>query len=375
MHNICIVAGARPNFMKVAPIVRAIQRCPHKDAIAYRLVYVGRQEDNTLETTLYDDLQIPPPDTFLNIEETNLNALTGQVMYAFEHYLEQYPADVVIVVDDLASTMAVAIVAKKKGLRLAHLVAGTRSFDIAMPKEINRIVIDGLSDYLFTAGEAANNIVFREGVKETKVYTVGNILIDTLRHNKPRQQKPAIVKQMEEEGQSRYLVLTLNRKALLHDPEKLQPLLHIIAAESEHSPVVAPLRQEAKEVVEKALGNTRHRIHIVPPLPYLQFAYLTAHATGIVTDSGNVAEEATFYRVPCATLSAYTEHIETVTIGTNVLIEEDPQRLQEAIRQMATHTWKPSALPEKWDGRTAERILQVLIRDAEKNNNTNNKAI
>ena len=360
-RHICIVAGARPNFMKVAPIVHAIRRRAAMGSdLVYNLVYTGKKEDKTLEASLFEDLQIPIPDTFLGVEEENLNALTGQVMYAFENYLTQHPTDIVIVVDDLASTMAVAIVAKKKNLTLAHLVAGTRSFDINMPKEINRLVIDGLSDYLFTAGEEANNIVFREGVKETKVYTVGNILIDTLRYNKPRQQKPAVVRQIEENGQGRYLVLTLNRKALIHDPDLLRPLLTSLLDNSRQIPVIAPLRNEARKVVEQIVGNDAANLHIVPPLPYLQFAWLTSHALGIITDSGNVAEEATFYGVPCATLSAYTEHIETVTVGTNMLIGEEPEKLAVAVQQMINHEWKESSLPEKWDGRTAERILQIL---------------
>ncbi len=362
MLNICIVAGARPNFIKLAPIIHAIRRRNTTTPIAYNLIYTGRKDDPSLEHSLFTDLEIEQPDTYLDVEEENLNALTGQVMYAFENYLTDHPTDIVIVVDDLASTMAVAIVAKKKGLRLAHLVAGTRSFDISMPKEINRIVIDGLSDYLFTAGEAANNIVFKEGVKETKVYTVGNILIDTLRHNKTRQQKPPIVKQLEESGYNEYLVLTLNRKALIQNPDQLQPLIKALSAAHGNVPVIAPLRNSAKQAVEQMLTGDDTLIHIIPSLPYLQFAYLTSHALGIITDSGNVAEEATFFGVPCATLSAYTEHIETVNIGTNMLLGEDPQRLQEAIGKMLAHQWKTSSLPEKWDGRAAERILQILTQ-------------
>ena len=176
MKNICIFTGARPNFIKVAPLIRAIEST---DSCAYRLVYAGREDDPTLEPSLFSDLQIGRPDAFLGVDCENLNELTGRVMAEFERYLEQNSTDTVIVVDDLASTMAAAIVTKKRGLRLAHLVAGTRSFDISMPKEINRLVIDGLSDLLFTAGVGSSSIATREGAENHKIYMVGNILMDT----------------------------------------------------------------------------------------------------------------------------------------------------------------------------------------------------
>ena len=207
MKKICIVAGARPNFVKVAPLIRAIQKC---EGAEYQLIYAGREDDPTLEPSLFDDLQVPRPDVFLGVDSQSLNEITAQVMGAFDRYLNSHPADVVIVVDDLASTMAAAITAKKRGTKLAHLVAGTRSFDINMPKEVNRLVIDALSDYLFTAGIKSNSVATREQQSETsQTYMVGNILMDTLRFNLPRFRKPDID---IEDGQ--YLVFTLNRRAL-----------------------------------------------------------------------------------------------------------------------------------------------------------------
>ena len=200
MKKICIVAGARPNFIKVAPLIRAIDKT---DDICYRLVYTGASDDPTLEGSLFSDLQIARPDVFLGVDCVSLNEITGKVMSAFEVYLQENPADVVIVVDDLASTMAAAIVAKKQGVKLAHLVAGTRSFDIKMPKEINRLVIDGLSDLLFTAGMSNNSITNREGTEQSRVYMVGNILIDNLRFNHNRWQRPQVFDTMQlREGES-----------------------------------------------------------------------------------------------------------------------------------------------------------------------------
>lgn len=353
--NICIVAGARPNFIKVAPIVRAIDNAKaHGRDIDYTLVYAGAKDDPSLEASLFDDLQIAPPQVFLGVVCENLNELTGQVMSAFERYLQENKTDVVIVVDDLASTMAAAIVTKKQGIRLAHLVAGTRSFDIKMPKEINRLVIDGLSDLLFTAGMGANSIATREGAELSKIYTVGNILMDTLRFNRNKTVPPAPPFKAGDD----YLVFTLNRKALMADEENLDRMLKAIVENAQGMPVYAPLRKEAREVVEKHLDDG---FIFLPPLSYLEFGWLTAHAHGIITDSGNVAEEATFNGVPCITLNSYTEHIETVKVGTNELVGEDPQLLGEMVGKMVRGEWKQGALPDRWDGRTAERIVQILM--------------
>ena len=361
MIKVCIVAGARPNFIKVAPLIRAIRNA---EGIAYRLVYAGREDDSTLEGSLFDDLQIPRPDAYLGVDSQSLNEITGRVMGEFDHYLEVHPADVVVVVDDLASTMAAAIVTKKRGIRLAHLVAGTRSFDIKMPKEVNRLVIDGLSDLLFTAGVSNNSITNREGAEQSRVYMVGNILIDNLRFNHSRWQKPDVMSELGlREGE--YVVLTVNRKALMEDEAKLKALLECMVKAQEDNgatvvPIVAPLRGLAREVISRILPESPH-FHIVTSLPYLQFGYLTAHAKGVVTDSGNVAEEATFNGVPCITLNSYTEHIETVKTGSNVLVGEDAMKLEQAMRDMIAGNWKKSALPDRWDGRTAERIVRILM--------------
>ncbi len=347
MKHICIFTGARPNFVKVAPLIRAIQQT---EGCCYELVYAGREDDPTLEESLFSDLQMPRPDVFLGVDCENLNELTGKVMSEFERYLDQHDTNTVIVVDDLASTMAAAIVTKKHGLRLAHLVAGTRSFDINMPKEINRLVIDGLSDLLFTAGIGSSSVATREGAEMHKIYMVGNILMDSLRANHQRWTKPACVTTDD------YLVFTLNRKALIADEENLNRMLDAIVETAGGRTVIAPLRGKAKEIVERHGG-----IQVVEPLSYLEFGWLTAHAKGIITDSGNVAEEATFNNVPCITLNSYTEHQETVKLGTNVLVGEDAGKLREAMQQLNQGEWKQAQLPDRWDGRTAERIVKILM--------------
>ena len=354
-QHICIFTGARPNFVKVAPLIRAISQSENCD---YRLVYAGRADDPTLESTLFSDLEMPRPDVFLGVDCENLNELTGLVMAEFERYLERNPTDTVIVVDDLASTMAAAIVAKKRGLRLAHLVAGTRSFDISMPKEINRLVIDGLSDLLFTAGIGSSSIATREGADMHKIYMVGNILMDSLRHNRQRWQRPDCLDGIADGS---YLVLTVNRRALLADADHLGRLLQAVSEAAGSVPVIAPLRPLAAGLVSRLVAAAEPSpIRVVPAQDYLHFGYLTAHARGLITDSGNVAEEATFNGVPCITLNSYTEHQETVKQGTNRLVGEDPDRLRQSLADLLGGQWPKGTLPDRWDGRTAERIVRIL---------------
>ena len=360
--TVCILAGARPNFVKVSPLVRAIDRYPEAQCL---LVFAGCEDDPTLEPSLFDDLQMPRPQFYLGVNSTSLNEITSQVMAAFDRFLDEHPVDVVIVVDDLASTMAAAIVTKKRNIRLAHLVAGTRSFDINMPKEINRLVIDALSDYLFTAGVRSTGVATREQSEQSQTYMVGNILMDTLRFNHGRLKKPDIDSLNSVLDSQRYLVFTLNRKALIADTENLSKMLSAMVASAGDIPIIAPLRSNAGQVVSGIKAKDSDKLKnllVISSLSYLEFGWLTAHAAGVITDSGNVAEEATFNGVPCITLNNYTEHQETVSVGSNVLVGEDADKLGEAVKNMVSGEWKKCALPDRWDGRTAERILQILLQ-------------
>lgn len=360
--NICIVAGARPNFIKVAPILRASTNRKYTgENINISLVYAGCESDITLEASLFEDLQIAPPNYYLGVDSKSLNEITGQVMSKFENYLQTHKTDIVIVVDDLASTMAAAIVTKKQGLTLVHLSAGTRSFDITMPKEINRLVIDGLSDVLFTAGISNNAVTNREGTEQSKVYMVGNVLIDNIRNNLSRFTRPSFLTEKSIKD-GNYLTFTINRKALLANTSNLSKMLIALIQASQHVPIIAPLRESAKKIVEELLPTECNNFYITPPMGYLDFSYLASHAKGIITDSGNVAEEATFNMVPCITLNSYTEHIETVKVGTNVLVGEDAQKLADYTTSIVNNHWKEHTIPERWDGRSAERILQILLK-------------
>ena len=357
--KITIVSGARPNFMKIAPICRAIQNAgANGKNISYRLVYAGPEDDPSLEESLFFDLGMEKPDAYLGVSGQDYSQIAAAVMLAFEKELDNHPAQVVLVVDDLTAAMSCAIVAKKQGIKVAHLVAGTRSFDMKMPKEVNRMITDGLSDYLFTAGMVANRNLNQTGTESENVYYVGNILIDAIRYNRNRLLKPIWFSVLGlQEGN--YLLFTLNRRVLLGNKENLRQLMKTIIDKSAGMPIVAPLHTYVRNAI-KELDIEAPNLHIMPPQNYLFFGYLINKAKGIITDSGNVAEEATFLGIPCITLNTYAEHPETWRMGTNELVGEDPALLAKTMDTLMHGEWKRGELPERWDGRTAERIVQIL---------------
>lgn len=358
--RITIVAGARPNFMKIAPIARAIEAARMQGStISYRLVYTGQQADDSLDASLFADLHIKEPDVYLGITGNNSTQLAAGIMVAFDKELTENPAQIVLVVDDLTATMSCAIVARKQGVKVAHLVAGTRSFDLNMPKEVNRMITDGLSDYLFTAGMVANRNLNQTGTEEKNVYYVGNILIDNIRYNLKRFIRPLWLSSLNvQDGQ--YLLLTLNRRILLNDNNKLKELLQIIVDKAQGLPILAPVHNYVGTAL-KETGINVPNLHLLPSQSYLSFGYLMSKAKGIVSDSGNVAEESTFLGIPCITLNDYAEHPETWRIGTNELVGEDSGKLSQAMDKLMKGEWKHGSLPERWDGRTAERIVQILL--------------
>jgi UDP-N-acetylglucosamine 2-epimerase (non-hydrolysing) len=359
--KVTIVAGARPNFMKVAPIIRVINE-HQKQGISCRLIYTGSEQDCSVDASLFADLQINHPDAYLNVDESDNIRLAAGIMIAFDEEIKKNPPHLTLVVDDLTATMSCAIVSQKHGIKVAHLVAGTRSFDLNMPKEVNRIIVDGLSDYLFTAGMEANRNLSHIGAKDEHVFQVGNILMDNIRSCYGRWIKPAwfpVLGLKEKE----YFLLTLNRRAILKDEKNLKALLTTLLAQANGIPVVAPLHTYVSDAIKQA-GISSPLLHILPTQSYLSFGYLEQHAKAIITDSGNVAEEATFFGVPCMTLNTYAEHPETCRYGTNKLVGESPETLGKALQTLQAGNWKTGALPEQWDGRTAERIVNILLQQA-----------
>jgi UDP-N-acetylglucosamine 2-epimerase (non-hydrolysing) len=362
--KVTIVAGARPNFMKIAPICRAINAA-HSNGkdISYRLVYTGPHGDPSLDASLFSDLDIREPDGYLNVAHTGQSEVAAAIMLAFEKELDAHPAHVVLVVDDLASTMSCSIVAKKRGLKVAHVIAGTRSFDMNMPREVNRTIVDAISDYLFTAGMVANRNLNQEGMIPEYIHYVGNILIDTIRYNRHRLLQPMWFSSMGLR-KGNYLLLTLNRRDLLRNKPVLKSLVETVIKKSNGLPIVAPLHGYVEDAV-KQLELDAPNLYIMPSQSYLHFGFLINQAKGIITDSGNIAEEATFLDVPCITLNTYAEHPETWRIGTNELVGENTFALAAALDKLMLGEWKHATLPDRWDGRTAERIVQVLVESFE----------
>ncbi len=358
--KITIVSGARPNFMKIAPICRAIDAAKEagKD-ISYRIVYTGPQDDPSLDASLFSDLAMKEPDAYLGVSGHDHSQVAASIMLAFEKELDNNPAHIVLVVDDMTATMSCSIVAKKRGLKVAHVIAGTRSFDMNMPREVNRTIVDAISDYLFTAGMVANRNLNQEGMIPDYIHYVGNILIDTIRFNRYRLIQPVWFSTLGlKKGE--YLLLTLNRRDLLAKKAVLQSLLQTLIEEADGMPVVAPLHPYVQNAV-KSLEPDAPNLYILPPQSYLHFGFLINQAKGIVTDSGNIAEEATFLDVPCITLNTYAEHPETWRVGTNELVGENPFALSAALHKLLHEGWKHTTLPDRWDGRTAERIVQTLL--------------
>lgn len=358
--KVTIVSGARPNFMKIAPICRAMDVAAEAGKkISYRLIYTGRQDDEALDASLFSDLSMRKPDAYLGVSGHDHSQVTADIMLAFEKELAAHPAQVVLVVDDMTATMSCAIVAKKRGLKVAHVIAGTRSFDMNMPREVNRTIVDAISDYLFTAGMVANRNLNQEGMIPDYIHYVGNILVDTIRYNRHRLIQPLWFSTLGLR-KGNYLLLTLNRRDLLAKRPVLYDLLQTLLQKAGGMPVVAPLHPYVQQAV-KGLELAAPNLHILPPQSYLHFGFLVNQAKGIVTDSGNIAEEATFLDVPCITLNTYAEHPETWRIGTNELVGESAFALGASLDRLLAGDWKHATLPERWDGRTAERIVQTLL--------------
>ncbi len=360
--KVTIIAGARPNFMKIAPLMRAIQKAKSEGKnISARIVYTGSADEKSLEPSLFTDLDMPRPDVFLNVNETDFFRRMAGIITAFSTELKANIANVVIVVDDFTPTMACSIVARKMGVKVAHLVAGTRSFDVDC-KEINRIITDSMSDILFTAGMVANRNLSQSGTEQNHVYMVGNILIDSLRYNRPRMQRPVSFSILGIKDKE-YLLFTLNRRDIVNNDDKLRDIMQAVLTNTD-LPIVAPLHTYIKDRLEE-LNIHSDRLHLLPPQSYLTFGYMVNHAKAIVTDSGNIAEEATFLGIPCITLNTYAEHPETVLKGTNRLVGEDPALISEALHILSKGEWKEGKIPERWDGHTAERIVQALLTEFE----------
>lgn len=356
-----IIAGARPNFMKIAPIIHAMKNAQELGSkLKYRLVHTGQHYDKKMSGDFFEQLNIPEPDVNLESGSGTQAEQTSRIMTRYEKLLFESPCDLTLVVGDVTSTMACSIAAKKLGIKVAHVEAGIRSFDQSMPEEINRMVTDSITDYFFTTTETANQNLLRNGVEKDRIFLVGNTMIDTLLANRSRFFEPSVWKEqnLKEKG---YLVITMHRPANVDGEERLKAYIGQILESSEQLPIIFPIHPRTAQVFEK-LGITHDRLILTNPLSYLEFNFLVERCKAVITDSGGITEETTVMGVPCMTLRDNTERPETCELGTNELIGTNPEKLRPAMERLMSGSWKKGEIPPLWDGQTAERIVEILNR-------------
>ncbi len=370
-RRIDIIAGARPNFMKIAPIMHAFAaRAGHGmdrgaagshangSPIVPRLVHTGQHYDRRMSADFFEQLGIPEPEVNLECGSGTQAEQTAAIMTRYERLLTESPSAACVVVGDVTSTMACAIVARKMGVPVAHVEAGIRSGDWSMPEEINRVVTDSITNWFFTTSEVANANLRKAGAPDSGIFVVGNTMIDTLLANLGRLREPPF---WESAGlqPGKYLVLTLHRPANVDDPASLRRLLDTIVSHARGRTIVFPVHPRTAKSLA-AIGGAPEGIQLVEPQPYLEFIYLVKSALGVITDSGGITEETTVLGVPCMTLRDSTERPETVTMGTNELIGTDPDAVPPAMARLLDGQWKSGAIPPLWDGKTGERIVAHL---------------
>lgn len=354
-----LIAGARPNFMKIAPIIRALEASQAAGSpLRYRLVHTGQHYDARLPGDFFTQLGIPEPDVNLEVGSGTQAEQTAAIMIRYEKVLLEARSDLCLVVGDVTSTMACAITAQKLCVPVAHVEGGIRSGDWTMPEEINRMATDAITDWFFTTSEVANANLRRSGVGEERIFFVGNTMIDTLLAHLDRLRPPPFWDEFQLQPGG-YFVVTLHRPANVDESAGFSRLLDAIGEGTQGWPVIFPVHPRTAKTL-RALADLPAGLHLVEPQPYLEFNYLVKHAKAVITDSGGITEETTVLGVPCLTLRDSTERPETVTIGTNELIGTDPAKLAPALARVMAGQWKTGAIPELWDGRAAERIVAAL---------------
>ena len=356
MLDIIIVAGARPNFVKIAPLIHKLLR---EEKINYTLVHTGQHYDPLMNDVFFEDLSIPRPSYHLGITGGSQNKQTADIIIGFEEFLKDQSAQVVIVVGDVTSTMACSIVTKKLHKDLIHIEAGLRSHDRRMPEEINRIITDSITDYFFTTSREAGYNLEKEGISEDRIFFAGNIMIDSLISELPFIQKPAMMRTFSlEDGE--YYLLTLHRADNVDNADVLTDILRAVSSSIGNRKCVFPVHPRTEKMLRgTSIFKEIQNIEFIEPLRYLEFLYLQKNAKGVITDSGGMQEETTYLKVPCITYRTTTERPETISVGSNELAIDLPA-LQRLIQQLECGEWKSSEIPELWDGKTAERIVRKL---------------
>ena len=356
---ITIVAGARPNFIKVAPIIKAVYTLQKEGKnINFRLVHTGQHYDKIMSGGFFEDLEIPEPSANLQAGGGTQAEQTAAIMVSFEKELQENKPDLVLVVGDVTSTMACTITAKKLCIDVVHVEAGIRSGDLTMPEEINRMVTDSICDHFFTTSETANDHLRKAGIDPGKIHFVGNTMIDTLYHNIHKLRQPSFWDEMMLSN-GNYFLLTLHRPSNVDDPIKLEALLRSISLAAQDIKIIFPVHPRTKKMLVD-ISVPDENLIMIDPLGYHEFIYLVKNAKAIITDSGGITEEATVLKVPCLTLRNSTERPETVTMGTNELIGDDLEKLEKSLLKIIEGNTKESKIPPLWDGEAGNRIICKL---------------
>ena len=364
MKTVAIVAGARPNFMKIAPIVRALRACGN--GLAFKIVHTGQHYDREMNGVFFEELGIPPPDVCFESGSGSHARQTAKIMLAFEDYCLGCRADLVLVVGDVNSTLACAIVAKKQRIPVAHVEAGLRSNDMAMPEEINRIVTDAISDLFFVTEPGAVGNLLREGKARDRVFHVGHVMVDNLLYQRDklaRADPATLASSLLKARYRRYGVVTLHRPSNVDDPATLRRIAGALRNAARQLPLIFPVHPRSRANLRKFGIDLGARVVPTPPLSYMEFLNLWKDAVVVLTDSGGLQEETTALGVPCITLRENTERPVTVEEGTNVVAGTDPARIEQALARVLRGEGKPGARPHLWDGRSAERIVEILRRE------------
>lgn len=361
-RTIACVAGARPNFMKVAPILRALDGHPR---LLGRLVHTGQHYDGNMSDAFLRDLELPEPHFYLGVGSASHGRQTGQIMEAFEEVLPELAPDLVLVVGDVNSTVACSLVSAKSGVPIGHVEAGLRSFDRSMPEEINRVVTDRIADLLFVTEQSGLDNLRCEGVPEERVHFTGNTMIDTLVHLRPRIEATRAAEKLGLSPRS-YGVVTLHRPSNVDGADRLAPLVNLLVEVARELPIVFPVHPRTRRNLTsfglwERLASSRGLLALEPQ-SYPEFLSLVSESRFVLTDSGGIQEETTYLGVPCITQRRTTERPSTTTLGTNVLVGEDPECARRQIARILEGHAKPGQVPPLWDGRCAERIVAVLDR-------------
>lgn len=358
--KIDIIAGARPNFMKIAPIIDAIQNAQKKgNNIQFRLVHTGQHYDQNMSGSFFEQLGIPAPDVNLCAGGGSQAEQTAAIMIGYEKLLMLNKPDICMVVGDVTSTMACAVVAQKMIVKVAHVEGGIRSGDWTMPEEINRIVTDSITNYFFTTSKSANQNLRNLGIKEDQIFFVGNTMIDTLLKHRPDFRKPPIWDEAALIA-GKFIIITLHRPSNVDEEHKLRDLLQTIIDHSQGLPLIFPVHPRTRQILDQ-FEIVYSNLYLIEPLGYLEFNYLVERSKAVITDSGGITEETTVMGIPCMTLRENTERPETITMGTNELVGTNPIAIIKAIEKLFSGRWKNGAIPERWDGKSAERIVDILL--------------